>query len=154
MPGTPPAASAATLAGSSSRATALCWPRYITVSNSPTTGTLPAKNVTFPVPDIVQSTPSPATPVSRVIFTPLGNVLTTQAEPVCVTLQYPIDPINCTLFTATKLQLDGELTTVPSYNTVAGVFEDKPRSCSSNTTLIGAGTSPPPKASTTPSTIA
>jgi hypothetical protein len=35
----------------------------------------------------VQSTPSPATPINRVIFTPLGNVLATHAEPVCVTLQ-------------------------------------------------------------------
>ncbi len=127
VPGTPPAASAATLAASFSRATALCCKRYVTVTSSPATGTRPAKNVTLPVAEIVQSTPSPATPISRVIFTPLGNVLTTHAEPVCVTLQYPIDPISWTLFTATKLQLAGELTTLPSYNTVAGVFEAAPK---------------------------
>jgi hypothetical protein len=81
-------------------------------------------------------------------------VLTTHADPACVTLQYPIDPNSCTLFTAPKLQLAGELVTVPSYSTVAGVFDDSPKSCISNTTAIGAGTSPPPNVSTAPSTIA
>src|SRR6185437_1474757 len=87
VPGMPPAASAATLAAFASLATARCCPRYITVTSSPATGILPAKNVTLPAADTLQSTPSPAIPISRVTRDPFDSVLTTHADPVCVTLQ-------------------------------------------------------------------
>ena len=62
----------------------------------------------------LQSTPSPATPMRRVCLVPPGNVLTTQAEPVWVTEQKPMEPVISTESTAAKVQLAGELVTAPS----------------------------------------
>ena len=65
---------------------------------SPATGTRPAKKVTFPVVDTLQSTPSPAIPMRRVWVAPPGSVLTIQAEPVWVTEQKPMEPVSSTEF--------------------------------------------------------
>ena len=124
------------------------------VTISPATGTRPAKNVTFPVADTEQSTPSPAIPTSRVAVAPPGGVLVTHAEPLCVTRTEPTDPLSATLSTAAKVQVAGDAGTTPSYSTVAGVFAALPRSIRSKTTAMGAATSPPPKLSSAPSTRA
>ena len=47
----------------------------------------------------------------------------TQAEPVWVTVQKPIEPVRATLSTAAKVQVAGEVATALSYRTVAGVLE-------------------------------
>src|ERR1035437_4977006 len=94
--------------------------RYIIVIISPAMGTRPTKNVTCPVADIWQSTPSPATPIRRVWVAPPGSVLAIQAEPVWVTVQKPIDPASSTLLTAAKVQLAGAGGAGPLWRNLGG----------------------------------
>ena len=85
-------------------------------------GTLVWRLPDMPVPaDSVnsQSTPCPATPSSRVKLAPEAGVLTTHADPVCVTLQKPIDPYICTASTAQNVQLAGVPVTGPEVATVS-----------------------------------
>ena len=124
-------------------------PRYTTLTTSPTTGSRPAKNVTFPssaVPVSVQSTPVPATPTSRVEVAPARRIRTPHPSRPPSGSPLPRPPTHSAAHYPPPPGCSSPAHSPPHRHTAPSpaYSKDKPGSLTSNTSQAGALTVPPP----------